>query len=41
MTDWHHRRPADPVVPAATARALKTTDDRGRLSADDVVAQMQ
>ncbi|MEU8241163.1 amidase [Actinoplanes missouriensis] len=41
VTDWHHRRPADPVVPAATARALKATGDRGRLSADDVVAQMQ
>ncbi|MEU4695155.1 amidase [Actinoplanes sp. NPDC023714] len=41
VTDWHWKRPADPAVPAATARALKTTDDRGRLSADDVLDQMQ
>ncbi|BBH68726.1 amidase [Actinoplanes sp. OR16] len=41
VTDWHWKRPADPVVPAAAARALKTTADRGRLTADDVVDQMQ
>jgi Asp-tRNA(Asn)/Glu-tRNA(Gln) amidotransferase A subunit family amidase len=41
VTDWHHKRPANPAVPAAAARALKTTDDRGRLTAEDVVDQMQ
>ncbi|MET0425969.1 MAG: amidase [Actinoplanes sp.] len=35
-TDWHWRRPADPPA----ARAL-TTADRGRLTAEDVAAQMQ
>ncbi|GLY04406.1 amidase [Actinoplanes sp. NBRC 101535] len=36
VTDWHWRRPADPP-----AQRTRTADDRGRLNADEVVAQMQ
>jgi len=45
LTDWHHRRPADPA--AATARtvtgraAAAPVEDRGRLDADQVVEVMQ
>ncbi|MBB2946785.1 aspartyl-tRNA(Asn)/glutamyl-tRNA(Gln) amidotransferase subunit A [Actinoplanes lutulentus] len=41
VTDWHWKRPADPATPAAAARSLKTTDDRGTLTAEDVLEQMQ
>jgi Asp-tRNA(Asn)/Glu-tRNA(Gln) amidotransferase A subunit family amidase len=43
VTDWHWRRPPNPpAAPAATGlRAAAPTDDRGRLTAEDVVAQMQ
>jgi len=41
VTDWHHRRPADPVAPAAAARSLTAAGDRGRLTAEDVAEQMQ
>ncbi|MGW1339582.1 amidase family protein [Kribbella sp. NPDC002412] len=39
-TDWHHRRPADPVVPAAAAR-ITTVQDRGRILAHEVPDLMQ
>ena len=40
VTDWHWRRPVNP--PAAGPAALRSaTGDRGRLSAEDVVAQME
>jgi Asp-tRNA(Asn)/Glu-tRNA(Gln) amidotransferase A subunit family amidase len=38
VTDWHHRRPADPVVPMAK---LRTTADRGRILAHEVPDLMQ
>ncbi|MEU4158655.1 amidase [Actinoplanes sp. NPDC026670] len=41
VTDWHRRRPADPVPAGAAARSLAPTGDRGRLTADEVAAQMQ
>ncbi|MFI7061367.1 amidase family protein [Kribbella sp. NPDC050124] len=39
-TDWHHRRPADPVAPAAAARTT-TVPDRGRILAHEVPDLMQ
>ncbi|MFC0528897.1 amidase [Phytohabitans kaempferiae] len=40
VTDWHWRRPPNP--PAAGGPALRSAmPDRGRLTAEDVVAQMQ
>ncbi|GAA0503537.1 glutamyl-tRNA(Gln) amidotransferase subunit A [Paractinoplanes deccanensis] len=41
LTDWHHRRPVDPVAPAASARSRTAAGDRGRLTAEDVADQMQ
>ena len=45
LTDWHHRRPADPAATAArtvTGRVAATAvEDRGRLDADQVVEVMQ
>jgi Asp-tRNA(Asn)/Glu-tRNA(Gln) amidotransferase A subunit family amidase len=41
LTDWHLRRPADPVAATADARVLATVEDRGRLTAEEVVEQMQ
>jgi Asp-tRNA(Asn)/Glu-tRNA(Gln) amidotransferase A subunit family amidase len=40
LTDWHHRRPADPVVPLASARTT-TAGNRGRILADEVPDLMQ
>ena len=40
VTDWHHRRPADPVVPSAAARTT-TRENRGRILAEQVPDLMQ
>jgi Asp-tRNA(Asn)/Glu-tRNA(Gln) amidotransferase A subunit family amidase len=40
VTDWHHRRPADPVVPAVAARTT-AIGDRGRILAHEVPDLMQ
>ena len=40
-TDWHWRRPADPPVAGAAARTSAAAGDRGRLTAEEVAAQMQ
>ncbi|TDO30200.1 aspartyl-tRNA(Asn)/glutamyl-tRNA(Gln) amidotransferase subunit A [Kribbella sp. VKM Ac-2527] len=37
VTDWHHRRPADPVTALRAARA----EDRGRLTAEEIPDLMQ
>jgi Asp-tRNA(Asn)/Glu-tRNA(Gln) amidotransferase A subunit family amidase len=44
VSDWHWRRPTDPPAPAegtVSTRAAAAADDRGRLTATDVVDQMQ
>ncbi|MEV6301894.1 amidase [Actinoplanes sp. NPDC051861] len=41
VTDWHWRRPADPPAPALAARAMTASDDRGRLTAEEVAEQTQ
>lgn len=40
-TDWHWRRPPNPPAADAAARTLSLPQERGRLTAEDVVAQMQ
>jgi hypothetical protein len=40
VTEWHRRRPADPVLPAASART-KQAGDRGRILAHEVPDLMQ
>ena len=37
LTDWHHRRPADPITTLRAAR----TEDRGRLRAEEIPDLMQ
>ncbi|MFE6485020.1 amidase [Streptomyces sp. NPDC057757] len=38
VTDWHTRRPADPVSPAPATARLKATPARPRLSAEEAAA---
>ncbi|MGW6276861.1 amidase [Kribbella sp. NPDC055071] len=40
VTEWHHRRPADPVQATASART-KQAEDRGRILAHEVPDLMQ
>jgi hypothetical protein len=41
VSDWHWRRPADPPSPEVTVSGRSTSAERGRLTADEVVEQMQ
>lgn len=41
VTDFHLKRPLDPVLPPATARLLRSVAPEARLTAEDVEADMQ
>jgi hypothetical protein len=41
VTDWHWRRPPNPPPADPASRRTAAVGDRGRLSAEDVVAQME